>query len=104
MRITSIKAVPISYKVPEGRNVRLGIGRAVKRDAVLVKVTTDEGMVGLRRSGITAAAPARSQNWIDTTIATRDRHGRHERGRRLAARLPDAARKPRHGLSPPRSR
>ena len=37
MRITSIKAVPISYRVPEGQNVRLGIGRAVKRDAVLVK-------------------------------------------------------------------
>ena len=45
MRITSIKSVPISYKVPEGQNVRLGIGRAVKRDAVLVKVTTDEGLV-----------------------------------------------------------
>ena len=29
MRITSIKAVPISYRVPEGQNVRLGIGRAV---------------------------------------------------------------------------
>ena len=46
MRITSIKAVPISYRVPEGQNVRLGIGRAVKRDAVLVKVTTDEGLTG----------------------------------------------------------
>ena len=39
MRITSIKAVPISYRVPEGQNVRLGIGRAVKRDAVLVNVS-----------------------------------------------------------------
>ena len=46
MRITEIKAVPISFRVPEGKNVRLGIGRAVKRDAVLVKVLTDEGIVG----------------------------------------------------------
>ena len=30
----------------EGQNVRLGIGRAVKRDAVLVKVSTDEGLTG----------------------------------------------------------
>jgi D-galactarolactone cycloisomerase len=46
MRITSIKAVPISYRVPEGQNVRLGIGRAVKRDAVIVKVSTADGVVG----------------------------------------------------------
>ena len=44
MRITSIKAVPISYRVPEGQNVRLGIGRAVKRDAVLVKGSRAVGL------------------------------------------------------------
>ena len=36
MQITNIKAFPISYRVPEGENVRLGIGLAVKRDAVLI--------------------------------------------------------------------
>nr|WP_205600952.1 hypothetical protein [Halomonas socia] len=46
MRITRIQAVPVSYRVPEGQNVTLGIGRAVKRDAVLVKVETDQGIVG----------------------------------------------------------
>src|SRR4051812_26694234 len=46
MRIRQIKAVPISYRVPEGHNVTLGIGRAVKRDAVLVKVETDAGITG----------------------------------------------------------
>ncbi len=46
MRIRAITAAPISYRVPEGQNVTLGIGRAVKRDAVLVKVETDEGMTG----------------------------------------------------------
>ena len=34
MRITSIRAYPISFRVPQGSNVMLGIGRAVKRDAV----------------------------------------------------------------------
>ena len=46
MQITNIKAFPISYRVPEGENVRLGIGLAVKRDAVLIKVETSEGVTG----------------------------------------------------------
>ena len=46
MKIHSLRAVPISYRVPEGNNVTLGIGRAVKRDAVLIRVETDEGLVG----------------------------------------------------------
>ena len=98
MRITSIKAVPISYRVPEGQNVRLGIGRAVKRDAVLVKVETDEGLVGWGEAHH-GRCPGAIAKLIDTTISrTRGRHGCDERGRRLAARLPDAAREPRHGL------
>ena len=44
MKIIDIKAFPISFKVPEGTGVRLGIGLAVKRDAVLIKVSTDEGI------------------------------------------------------------
>ena len=46
MKITDINAFPISFKVPQGSGVRLGIGLAVKRDAVLIKVTTDEGIIG----------------------------------------------------------
>jgi D-galactarolactone cycloisomerase len=46
MRITEIKAVPVSFRVPEGQNVTLAIGRAVKRDAVLVKISTNEGITG----------------------------------------------------------
>lgn len=49
MKITSVQAVPMSYRVPEGQNVTLGIGRAIKRDAVLVKVETDEGIIGWGR-------------------------------------------------------
>jgi L-alanine-DL-glutamate epimerase-like enolase superfamily enzyme len=46
MKITAVIPKPISYRIPEGKNVTLGIGRAVKRDAVLIKVETDEGVTG----------------------------------------------------------
>jgi D-galactarolactone cycloisomerase len=44
MRIQDIKAIPVSFRITDG--VKLGIGTAIKRDAVVVKVTTDEGIVG----------------------------------------------------------
>jgi L-alanine-DL-glutamate epimerase-like enolase superfamily enzyme len=46
LRIADIKAYPISFRIPPENRVALGIGTAVKRDAVLVKITTDEGLVG----------------------------------------------------------
>ena len=45
MKIADIKAFPTSFPVPGG-GPRLGIGQAVKRDAVVVKVTTEDGLVG----------------------------------------------------------
>jgi L-alanine-DL-glutamate epimerase-like enolase superfamily enzyme len=68
MHITTIKAVPISYRVPQGQNVRLGIGRAVKRDAVLVKVTTDEGLIGWGEAHH-GRCPGAIAKLIDTTIS-----------------------------------
>lgn len=46
MRIAQVTAYPTSFPVPPDESVTLGIGRTVKRDAVVVKVTTDEGLVG----------------------------------------------------------
>jgi D-galactarolactone cycloisomerase len=46
MRIADVRAIPVSYPVPREKRVALGIGTAVKRDAVVVRVTTDEGIVG----------------------------------------------------------
>ena len=46
LRITDIKAFPTSFPVDPKHSVTLGIGRAVKRDAVIVKVTTRDGIVG----------------------------------------------------------
>jgi D-galactarolactone cycloisomerase len=67
MRIRSIRAVPISYRVPQGGNVRLGIGRAVKRDAVLVKAETDDGITGWGEAHH-GRCPGGIAKLIDTTI------------------------------------
>jgi D-galactarolactone cycloisomerase len=46
LRITEIKAYPTSFPVAPENRVSLGIGQSVKRDAVVVKVTTASGLVG----------------------------------------------------------
>jgi L-alanine-DL-glutamate epimerase-like enolase superfamily enzyme len=46
MKIRTVEAFPVSFPVPEGGRVSLGIGTAIKRDAVIVKVTTEDGIVG----------------------------------------------------------
>jgi L-alanine-DL-glutamate epimerase-like enolase superfamily enzyme len=46
LRIAEIRAFPVSFPVPPEHRVTLGIGTAVKRDAVVVKVTTAGGLVG----------------------------------------------------------
>jgi D-galactarolactone cycloisomerase len=46
LRITDVKAYPASFPVPPADRVALGIGTAVKRDAVLVRVSTAEGITG----------------------------------------------------------
>jgi D-galactarolactone cycloisomerase len=45
-RIAEIRAIPTSFPVDPKNAVTLGIGRTVKRDAVIVKITTDQGIVG----------------------------------------------------------
>jgi L-alanine-DL-glutamate epimerase-like enolase superfamily enzyme len=45
-RITEVRAFPTSFPVDPKDAVTLGIGRTVKRDAVIVKVTTDDGVTG----------------------------------------------------------
>lgn len=44
LKIVQVEAFPTSFPVKQG--VTLGIGRAVKRDCVIVKVTTESGLVG----------------------------------------------------------
>ncbi|MBY0338123.1 MAG: mandelate racemase/muconate lactonizing enzyme family protein [Acetobacteraceae bacterium] len=44
-KIVEVKAYPTSFPLPPG-GPRLGIGQAVKRDAVIVKITTEDGITG----------------------------------------------------------
>ncbi len=66
MRIADLRAVPISFPVPSDKSVTLGIGRSVKRDAVLVRVETDEGHVGWGEAHH-GRAPGAIARLIDTT-------------------------------------
>jgi L-alanine-DL-glutamate epimerase-like enolase superfamily enzyme len=63
MKIRSIEAFPISYRLPEGQTVRLGIGTTIKRDAIIVRVTTESGLVGYGE-----AHPGRSPGAIASLI------------------------------------
>ena len=67
MKITGIKAYPTSFPVPGG-GPRLGIGQAVKRDAVVVKVTTEDGLVGWGESHHGRAHTAIAK-LIETTLS-----------------------------------
>ena len=68
LRIRSIEAFPTSFPLPANLNVRLGIGRAVKRDAVVVKVTTESGLAGWGEAHH-ARAPGTIAHLIRTTLA-----------------------------------
>jgi len=46
LKIVEVSAFPTSFPVPPEQRVTLGIGTSVKRDAVVVKVTTAGGLVG----------------------------------------------------------
>ncbi len=46
LKIVEIKAFPTSFPLPPENRVTVGIGTAIKRDAVVVKVTTAGGLVG----------------------------------------------------------
>ncbi len=67
MRIVEVKAFPTSFPVPPGERVSLGIGQAVKRDAVVVKVTTDEGTVGYGEAHH-GRAPGSIAHLVNTTL------------------------------------
>src|SRR3954464_11028464 len=67
LRITNVQAFPTSFPIPEANRVALGIGTAVKRDAVVVKVTTAGGIVGWGEAHHGRAHTAVAK-LIDTTL------------------------------------
>ena len=68
MKISEVKAYPLSFRVSEAGQVRLGIGRTVKRDTVVVKVRSDDGLVGWGEAHH-GRAPGAVANLINTTLA-----------------------------------
>jgi D-galactarolactone cycloisomerase len=68
MKISEIKAYPLSFRVSDSGQVRLGIGRTVKRDTVVVKVRSDEGHVGWGEAHH-GRAPGAVANLINTTLS-----------------------------------
>ncbi len=67
MRIADVQAWAVSFPLPPDASVRLGIGRAVKRDAVVVKVTTEDGVVGWGESHH-GRSPGAVAHHVNTTL------------------------------------
>ena len=67
LRIIDIRAYPSSFPVDPKNSVTLGIGRAVKRDAVIVKVTTESGIVGWGESHH-GRCPGAVAHLVNTTL------------------------------------
>lgn len=67
MRIADIRSFPVSFPVPADKSVTLGIGRTVKRDAVIVRVETDEGHVGWGEAHH-GRCPGAVAKVVDTTL------------------------------------
>ena len=66
-RIVDIVAYPTSFPLPQNATVQLSIGRAVKRDAVVVKVHTENGLIGYGESHH-ARAPGTVAHVVNTTL------------------------------------
>jgi len=69
LKIADVRAFPTSFPVPPAHQVSLGIGTAIKRDAVVVKVTTAGGLVGWGESHHGRAHTAVAK-LIETTLKT----------------------------------
>lgn len=67
MKIEKVEAYPISFPIPQEHRVTLGIGQTIKRDAVLVKVTTNAGVTGWGEAHA-ARAPSAMAELINTTL------------------------------------
>ncbi|MBN9090964.1 MAG: mandelate racemase/muconate lactonizing enzyme family protein [Reyranella sp.] len=67
MKIVDIKAYPTSFRVSKDKQVSLGIGTMTKRDCVMVKVTTEDGIVGWGESHH-ARAPGTIGHLVNTTL------------------------------------
>ena len=91
------RPIPVSFPIPPANRVALGIGTAIKRDAVVVKVTHRRRPRRLGRGAPRPRPHRRRQADRDHAEAAHHRHGRARRRRRLGEDVPLPARQPRHG-------
>ena len=68
MKIERIDVFPISHAMPETPEIRMGVGRMVKRDAVLVRATAGGGLVGWGEAHH-GRSPGAIAKLIETTLA-----------------------------------
>lgn len=68
LRIRSIEGIPLSWQLPVKNVVRRGLGVPVKRDCILVKVTTECGLVGYGEAHH-GRSPVSVATLINTTLA-----------------------------------
>ncbi|WP_151446751.1 mandelate racemase/muconate lactonizing enzyme family protein [Lacisediminimonas profundi] len=68
MKITNITAIPLSYRLPEGKTVKMGIGSTTKRDTIIVRVQTSDGITGYGESH-PGRGPGAVSNLINSTLA-----------------------------------
>lgn len=68
MKIQDVAVFPISYRMPENTTFRMGVGRMVKRDAVLVRIRTDDGLTGWGEAHH-GRSPGAIAKLIETTLA-----------------------------------
>jgi L-alanine-DL-glutamate epimerase-like enolase superfamily enzyme len=68
MKITKITAIPLSYRLPEGKTVKMGIGSTTKRDTIIVRVETSDGIIGYGESH-PGRGPGAVTSLINNTLA-----------------------------------
>jgi len=68
LKIVDVKAYASSFPVPPESSLTLGVGRVVKRDTVIVKVTTAGGLVGWGESHH-SRSPGAIAHHVNTTLA-----------------------------------
>lgn len=67
MKIANVEAIAASFPLPEDQQVEMSIGKTVKRDVVVVKVTTDDGIVGYGEAHH-GRSPTAVAEFVNTTL------------------------------------
>ena len=65
MKITRVRAIPMSDPVPKERQHRTDLGTKIKSDATLILVETDKGLTGM---GAALGTPPVSNEWRSPSV------------------------------------